>query len=69
MIIQRITLPMNSVSFVLKFISIRAIILQDRYKYQLENRHPYLLMEHDFRGTAEEIFSCFTRFSAGDGFG
>ena len=27
-------------AFVLKSISIRAIILQDRYKYQLENRHP-----------------------------
>ena len=34
----------------------KGYILQDRYKYQLENRHPYLLMEHDFKGTAEEIF-------------
>ena len=37
----------------------KGYILQDQYRYQTENRHPYLLMEHDFKGTAERIFiSC-----------
>ena len=43
----------------------KGYILQDRYKYQLENRHPYLLMEHDFRGTAEEIFHALPAFQQG----
>ena len=43
----------------------KGYILQDRYKYQLENRHPYLLMEHDFRGTAEEIFHALPAFHQG----
>ena len=43
----------------------KGYILQDRYKYQLENRHPYLLMEHDFRGTAEEIFYALPAFRQG----
>ena len=40
----------------------KGYILQDRYKYQLENRHPYLLMEHDFKETAEEIFHALPAF-------
>ena len=43
----------------------KGYILQDCYKYQLENRHPYLLMEHDFRGTAEEIFHALPAFHQG----
>ena len=43
----------------------KGYILQDRYKYQLENRHPYFLMEHDFRGTAEEIFHALPAFQQG----
>lgn len=43
----------------------KGYILQDRYKYQLENRHPYLLMEHDFKETAEEIFHALPAFQQG----
>ena len=43
----------------------KGYILQDHYKYKLENRHPYLLMEHDFRGTAEEIFHALPAFQQG----
>ena len=43
----------------------KGYILQDCYKYQLEYRHPYLLMEHDFRGTAEEIFHALPAFHQG----
>ena len=43
----------------------KGYILQDRYKYQIEHRHPYLLMEHDFRGTAEEIFHALPAFHQG----
>lgn len=43
----------------------KGYILQDRYKYQLENRHPYLLMEHDFKETAEEIFHALPTFQQG----
>lgn len=43
----------------------KGYILQDRYKYQLENRHPYLLMEHDFKETAEEIFHVLPAFQQG----
>ena len=43
----------------------KGYILQDCYKYQLENRHPYFLMEHDFKGTAEEIFHALPAFQQG----
>ena len=43
----------------------KGYILQDKYKYQTENRHPYLLMEHDFKGIAEEIFHALPAFHQG----
>ena len=43
----------------------KGYILQDQYRYQTENRHPYLLMEHDFRGTAERIFHILPTFQQG----
>ena len=43
----------------------KGYILQDQYRYQTENRHPYLLMEHDFRGTAERIFHILPAFHQG----
>jgi len=43
----------------------KGYILQDKYKYQLDNRHPYLLMEHDFRNTAEDIFNALPAFHQG----
>lgn len=43
----------------------KGYILQDRYKYQLENRHPYLLMEHDFKGIVEKIFHALPAFHQG----
>ena len=33
----------------------RAISCKDQYRYQTENRHPYLLMEHDFRGLQRDF--------------
>ena len=43
----------------------KGYILQDQYRYQTENRHPYLLMEHDFKGTAERIFHILPAFHQG----
>lgn len=43
----------------------KGYILQDRYKYQIEHRHPYLLMEHDFRDIAQKIFASLPTFHQG----
>ena len=43
----------------------KGYILQDRYKYQIEHRHPYLLMEHDFRDLAQVIFTSLPAFQQG----
>ena len=43
----------------------KGYILQDRYKYQIEHRHPYLLMEHDFRNIAQKIFASLPAFHQG----
>ncbi len=43
----------------------KGYILQDQYRYQTENRHPYLLMEHDFKETAAEIFHALPAFQQG----
>ena len=43
----------------------KGYILQDRYKYQIEHRHPYLLMEHDFRDIAQKIFASLPAFHQG----
>lgn len=43
----------------------KGYILQDRYKYQIELRHPYLLMEHDFRNIAQKIFASLPAFHQG----
>lgn len=43
----------------------KGYILQDQYRYQTENRHPYLLMEHDFRDLAQVIFTSLPAFQQG----
>ena len=43
----------------------KGYILQDRYKYQIEHRPPYLLMEHDFRDIAQKIFASLPAFHQG----
>ena len=43
----------------------KGYILQDQYRYQTENCPPYLLMEHDFKGTAERIFHILPAFHQG----
>ena len=43
----------------------KGYILQDQYRYQTENRHTYLLMEHDFRDLAQVIFTSLPAFHQG----
>ena len=65
MIIQRTNVTYELSQLCAQVYLYKGYILQDRYKYQLENRHPYLLMEHDFRGMAEEIFHALPAFQQG----
>ena len=48
-----------------RYIFFTGYLLQDKYKYQLENHNPYVFSSHDYREVADTIFSKLPIFCQG----